>query len=209
MSETQIKWESFGLIPGLLRGIYEIGYESPNALQQNAIMTILQGHDVVLYRRAGSGKSVAFTIPALQRLDTFDNQCQVLILADSRELVYRIQELILTLGKYTEPFACRKCVGGSRTSDTFAELASACQIVVGTPGRVLYMMDRGFLKVDSVKMLILDEVHDLVSKRFGDAIIDIFHRLPSAKQIIVAAPYKAKDIAELATEITNDPIQVT
>ncbi|KAF9354292.1 translation initiation factor eIF4A [Mortierella sp. AD094] len=197
------------LIPELLRGIYEIGYESPWTLQQNAIMTILQGHDVILHRRAGSGKSVAFTIPALQKLDTSNNQCQVLILVDSRELVCPLQGLILTLGKYMEPFECRKCVGGVRIRESITELESACQIVVGTPGRVFDMITRGFLKVDSVKMLILDETHYLVSKGFSDLIIDIFRKLPSAKQLVVAAPCKPKDVVELTTKIMNDPIQVT
>lgn len=145
--------------------VYAYGFEGPGNIQQLAIMPIIKGHDVIAQARPGNGKTATLCISVLQRIDPAVKQCQALVLAPTRELAQQIQKVIVAIGDFIN-VECYACFGGNRVSDDMKALQDGPQVVIGTPGRVCDMIQRCFLKVDAVKMFVLDEAEETVSVSF-------------------------------------------
>ncbi|KAI7830655.1 P-loop containing nucleoside triphosphate hydrolase protein [Gamsiella multidivaricata] len=188
------------LSPELLRGIYAYGFERPSTIQQRAILPVIKGHDVIAQAQSGTGKTATFSISALQKLDTSNPQCQALILAPTRELAQQIQKVVIALGDFMK-VQCHACIGGTNVRDDMRTLESGAQVVVGTPGRVFDMINRGALKTDSMKMFILDEADEMLSRGFKDQIYDVFQRLPPSTQVVLLS-------ATMPTEFMREPIRI-
>jgi len=164
----------------LLRGVYAMGFEKPSAIQQRAILPIIEGRDVIAQAQSGTGKTATFAIGILQRIDAVQVVCQALVLAPTRELAQQIQKVVLALGDYFN-IRCHSCIGGTRVSDDVARLKDGVHIVVGTPGRVMDMLLRKVLDPSNVKLFVLDEADEMLSRGFKDQIYDIFTSLPQKK----------------------------
>lgn len=127
-----------------------------------AYLTVLQGHDVIAQAQSGTGKTATFSISVLQKLDPNIKQCQALILAPTRELAQQIQKVVVAIGDFMN-VECHACIGGTSVRDDMKALQEGPQVVVGTPGRVHDMIQRRFLKTDSMKMFVLDEADEMLS----------------------------------------------
>ncbi|KAI8608955.1 elongation factor 4A, partial [Chytriomyces sp. MP71] len=172
------KFDDMQLKEELLRGVYSYGFEKPSAIQQRAILPVVKGHDVIAQAQSGTGKTATFSISALQSIDMNLKKTQALILAPTRELAQQIQKVVLALGDYLN-VDCHACIGGTSIKDDMRKLQDGAQIVVGTPGRVFDMINRGLFRTDDIKMFILDEADEMLSRGFKDQIYDVFQTLPA------------------------------
>ncbi|KAG0308266.1 translation initiation factor eIF4A [Linnemannia gamsii] len=195
------------LSPELLRGIYAYGFERPSTIQQRAILPVIKGHDVIAQAQSGTGKTATFSISALQKLDLSNPQCQALILAPTRELAQQIQKVVIALGDFMK-VQCHACIGGTIVREDMKILEAGAQVVVGTPGRVFDMINRGALKTDSMKMFILDEADEMLSRGFKDQIYDVFQRLPQATQVVLLSATMPSEVMEVTTKFMRDPIRI-
>jgi translation initiation factor 4A len=166
----------------LLRGIYAYGYEKPSAIQGRAIKPIILGHDMIAQAQSGTGKTAAFAIPILNKLDLSNMQCQALVLAPTRELANQICKCMTALSDFMK-VKVHSCVGGTAVRDDIRTLQDCVQVVIGTPGRVFDMINRGALSTDSCNILVLDEADEMLSPSFKDLIYSIFERLPESVQV--------------------------
>ncbi|RHX97062.1 hypothetical protein DYB37_010865 [Aphanomyces astaci] len=166
----------------LLRGIYAYGFEKPSAIQQRAVKPILLGHDCIAQAQSGTGKTATFAISILQKIDPALRETQALILAPTRELALQIVKVVMALGDYTGT-SVHACVGGTAVRDDIRTLQSGVHIVVGTPGRVGDMINRRAFRTDNVKLFVLDEADEMLSRGFKDQIYDVFRFLPEKVQV--------------------------
>lgn len=138
-------------------------FEKPSAIQQRAIAPIVKGRDVIAQAQSGTGKTATFSISALQTIDTAMRETQILIMSPTRELAQQIQSVVLALGDYMN-VQCHACIGGTSISEDIKKLDHGQHIVSGTPGRVFDMIQRKNLRTRNIKMLILDEADEMLSK---------------------------------------------
>jgi translation initiation factor 4A len=200
-------FDNMNLSPELLRGIYAYGFERPSTIQQRAILPVIKGRDVIAQAQSGTGKTATFSISALQKLDVSNPQCQALILAPTRELAQQIQKVVIALGDFMK-IQCHACIGGTNVRDDMKILEAGAQVVVGTPGRVFDMINRGALKTDDMKMFILDEADEMLSRGFKDQIYDVFQRLPPSTQVVLLSATMPIEVMEVTTKFMRDPIRI-
>jgi len=205
--EVVDNFDNMNLSEDLLRGIYSYGFEKPSAIQQRAIMPLVKTRDQIAQAQSGTGKTATFTIGILQRIDFSLRECQALILAPTRELAQQIQKVVVALGDYLN-VRCHACIGGTRVQDDIGMLRNGVHVVVGTPGRVYDMLCRHHLKPDHIKVFILDEADEMLSKGFKDQIYDIFQILPSKVQVGLFSATMPPDALEITQRFMNDPVRI-
>jgi len=212
--EVETNWEervesfdNMGLKEDLLRGIYGYGFERPSMIQQKAIVPLLRGKDLIAQAQSGTGKTATFTIGVLQQLDYSTSACQALILAPTRELAQQIQKVVTMLGDYLG-VKCHACIGGTRIKSDIQILTSGVHVVVGTPGRVLDMLTRRALKPDSIKVFVLDEADEMLSRGFKDQIYNIFQSLPHNVQVGLFSATMDAEALEITRRFMNNPVKI-
>jgi len=205
--EVVDNFDNMNLQEDLLRGIYAYGFEKPSAIQQRAIMPLVKGVDLIAQAQSGTGKTATFTIGILQRLDFSIPDCQALILAPTRELAQQIQKVVIALGDYLNA-KCHACIGGTRVSDDITKLRNGVHLVVGTPGRVYDMLCRNVLRPDRIKMFILDEADEMLSRGFKDQIYDIFQALPPRTQVGLFSATMPPEALEITQRFMNNPVRI-
>jgi len=191
----------------LLRGIYAYGFEKPSAIQQRGILPVIQKRDTIAQAQSGTGKTATFSIAALQRLEMNEPQCQVLVLAPTRELAQQIHKVMKSLGTYLE-VTTRACVGGTAVREDIQQLANGVQIVVGTPGRVNDMISRGALRLKALKLFCLDEADEMLSRGFKEQIYDCFQYLPSEVQVALFSATMPNEILQLTERFMRNPVRI-
>ncbi|AAW41293.1 hypothetical protein CNBA7450 [Cryptococcus deneoformans B-3501A] len=191
----------------LLRGIYAYGFERPSAIQQRAIMPIVTGRDCIAQAQSGTGKTATFSVSILQRIDTTVKKTQALVLAPTRELAQQIQKVVIALGDYLN-VDCHACVGGTAVREDIARLNEGPHIVVGTPGRVFDMINRGALKTEAVMMFCLDEADEMLSTGFKESIYEIFQLLPGETQVVLLSATMAPEVLDVTKKFMRDPIRI-
>mmetsp|Transcript_4149 Transcript_4149/g.12116 ORF Transcript_4149/g.12116 Transcript_4149/m.12116 type:complete len:395 (-) Transcript_4149:222-1406(-) len=200
-------FDDMNLQDGLLRGIYSYGFEKPSAIQQRAIRPIIDGRDTIGQAQSGTGKTAAFLVGALARTDFGQHMCQALVLAPTRELALQIQKVACALGDYLG-IRCHVCIGGTARRDDLQALRSGQHVVVGTPGRVLDMIQKGALGIASLKVLILDEADEMLSYGFKDQIYSVFKILHPEVQVCLFSATLAPDILDLTSKFMRDPVRI-
>jgi len=205
--EVVDNFDNMSLKEDLLRGIYAYGFEKPSAIQQRAIIPLTKGHDLIAQAQSGTGKTATFTIGILQQLDFSKAECQALILAPTRELAQQIQKVVLALGDYLSA-KCHSCIGGTRVRDDIAKLQEGVHVVVGTPGRVYDMLCRNVLRPDHIKIFILDEADEMLSRGFKDQIYDIFTALPASVQVGLFSATMPPEALEITSRFMNKPVRI-
>lgn len=203
-------FESFDdmqLAEGLLRGIYAYGFERPSLIQQRAIVPMTQGRDIIAQSQSGTGKTATFSIGLLQGIDTSVRTCQAIVLAPTRELAAQTQKVCLALGDYTGVIV-REVVGGTNMRESIHELRQGAHVVVGTPGRVMDMIDKGFLAVQDLRIFVLDEADEMLQGGFTDQIYNIFRRLPTTVQVALFSATLPLGVLELTTQFMRDPLTI-
>jgi translation initiation factor 4A len=196
-----------GLKDDLLRGIYAYGFEKPSAIQQRGIMPILAGHDTIAQAQSGTGKTATFSISVLQSINLSQKATQALILAPTRELAQQIQKVVRALGDFLN-VSSHACIGGTLVRDDINTLRHGVQIVVGTPGRVFDMVNRQILLLDCVKLFVLDEADEMLSRGFKDQIYDIFQHLPPKVQVCLFSATMPPEILDISNKFMRDPVRI-
>ncbi|TGZ73722.1 hypothetical protein CRM22_001348 [Opisthorchis felineus] len=205
--EVVDSFDKMGLKPELLRGIYGYGYERPSAIQQRAIKPAIEGRDVIAQAQSGTGKTATFAISLLQRADLTSNQCQALVLAPTRELARQIKLVVQRIGTYMN-VRCHTCIGGMSVMQDVATLQEGQHVVVGTPGRVFDMMNRRVLTTSAIKIFVLDEADEMLSRGFAEQIKDIYRFLPDDAQIMLLSATMPRDMLEVTKNIMKDPVKI-
>lgn len=200
-------FDQLNLKPEILRGIFGLGFEHPSAIQQRAILPITDGRDVLAQAQSGTGKTATFSISALQRIDETVKKTQALIMAPTRELALQIQKVVLSLALHMD-VTVHACIGGTSVGDDIKALESGAQIVVGTPGRVYDMVERGFFKVKDVKMFIMDEADEMLSAGFKEQIYNVLKYLPQETQLVLLSATMPADVLTVATTFLRNPIKI-
>jgi translation initiation factor 4A len=205
--ETVDSFDDMSLKSELLRGVYAYGFERPSAIQQRAIMPVIKGNDVIAQAQSGTGKTATFSISTLQKIDSNVKACQALILAPTRELAQQIQKVVVAIGDFMD-VQCHACIGGTSVRDDMKALQDGPQVVVGTPGRVHDMIQRRVLKTDHMKMFVLDEADEMLSRGFTEQIYDIFQLLPQSTQVVLLSATMPQDVLEVTTKFMRDPVRI-
>ena len=197
-------FEKIGLRENILRGIFSYGFESPSEIQSKAILPIIKGKDIIAQSQSGTGKTGAFVISCLQRIDENLDGCQGLIISPTRELAFQIMDVFKNLGSYTK-IKPVLCVGGLNIQEGRKELETKPIVVIGTPGRIIDMVEKRYLSVKHLKILILDEADEMLSSSFLQQIKNIIESLPNAAQICLFSATMPKDILDITKNFLNNP----
>jgi translation initiation factor 4A len=206
-NEMADNFDEMNLREDLLRGIYAYGFEKPSAIQQRAIIPCIRGRDVIAQAQSGTGKTATFSIAILQQLDLSIKSCQALILAPTRELAQQIQKVVLALGDFMQA-TCHACIGGTNVKENMKNLETGSQIIVGTPGRVSDMISRKVLNPKNIKLFVLDEADEMLSRGFKEQIHDVFTKMPYNIQVILLSATMPSDVLEVTKKFMRDPIRI-
>jgi ATP-dependent RNA helicase len=200
-------FELMGLKEDLSRGIFLFGFEVPSAIQQRAIVPIISGRDVIAQAQSGTGKTATFSIGILQSIDTQSNETQALVLSPTRELAQQIQKVIMALGSYMS-VEVHACIGGKSIGDDIRRLDAGVQVVSGTPGRVFDMIKRKNLRTRNIKMLVLDEADEMLSRGFKEQIYDVYRYLPPLTQVVLVSATLPREVLEMTRKFMNNPMRI-
>jgi len=200
-------FDDMGLNESLLRGIFAYGFEKPSAIQQRGTLPLIKGRDTIAQAQSGTGKTATFAIGCLQRVDPGLRDSQALLLAPTRELAQQIQKVVLALGDYMQ-VQCHACIGGTNVRDDMKKLESGQHVVVGTPGRVYDMINRRALRTDQMKIFVLDEADEMLSRGFKDQIYDVFKFLPSKVQVGLFSATMPTEVLEITRHFMRDPVRI-
>ena len=189
------------------RAIDDIGFDKPTEIQAKSIPVIKQNIDVIGKSQTGTGKTVAFGIPAIEKVDAELKAVQILILCPTRELAMQACDEMRKLTKFKEGIKIVDVYGGAPMDRQIARLKSA-NIVIGTPGRVMDHMKRKTLKLDNLKMAVLDEADEMLSMGFRDDIEKILESSPEDRQTILFSATMPKEILDLTKKFQKDPVLI-
>jgi len=203
--ESSVKFNSFGLSKALIKVLDEVGYETPSAIQEQCIPHLLNGHDIIGQAQTGTGKTAAFTLPLIDRIDLNNNQVQLLVLAPTRELAIQVSEAIQTYARHLKGFHVLPIYGGQSYDVQLRPLKRGVHAVVGTPGRVMDHLKRGTLKLISLKALVLDEADEMLKMGFIDDVKWVMEKLPKERQIALFSATMPDVIRRVAEKFLNSP----
>ena len=204
-----MSWESLNLNENLARGIYRFGFEKPTPIQEKAIPSIIEGRDIIGQGQSGTGKTGSFAIGSLQRIDISSKTTQALILAPTFELVKQISTVVSALGSAMDGLVIKTLVGGTSVSDDTLDLQRNCpHVVVGTAGRVYDMIRRRALLTDKIRIFVLDEADEMLSKGFKEQMYDIFKFLNDNVQVALFSATMPEEMLTLSDKFMRDPVKI-
>lgn len=204
------KWDEFGLSDDLLRGVYAYGFEAPSNIQKKAILPIIQKKDVIAQAQSGCGKTGTFAIGTLQRINIKKKTPQVLILSPTHELVKQTASVIVGIGSFMKGLEVKSLVGGTSIRDDAQFLRdNGPQVIVGSVGRVLDMLDKHLLKTDDLEMLVIDEADVMLSDEFSDKIRYMFEtHFHKGMQVVLFSATMPPEIVHLTRLFMNKPTSI-
>ena len=197
-------FEDFGLRANLLKALKELNYKSPTPVQEAVIPLMLEGRDVIAQARTGTGKTAAFALPALQNLERGVKGVQVLVLSPTRELALQVGRSFQDYGKH-EYVKVLTIYGGASYGYQKGSLKEGVPVVVGTPGRLLDLIRQGILKLDQVRLLVLDEADEMLSMGFQEEVEEVVSHLPEKRQTSLFSATMPAGIKQLANRATHKP----
>jgi ATP-dependent RNA helicase DeaD len=201
-------FSELGLSPELVRAIDNLGFEQASPIQAEAIPLLMQGKDVVGQSMTGSGKTAAFAVPALEKVDVTQKVPQVLVLCPTRELAVQVAEEVHKLALFKRGVHALPIYGGQSYDRQLAGLRQGAQIIIGTPGRVMDHMRRGTLRLNSLKIVVLDEVDVMLNMGFRDDIETILKDAPKERQTVFFSATIPRPIQQLIEKYSRDPQNV-
>ncbi len=200
-------FQKFELNEKLLRGISSAGFINPTPIQEKVIIPLLKGEDLIGQAKTGSGKTAAFGLPLLQKINLERRSTQAIILAPTRELAIQITEELRKLGKFTG-IKIITIYGGQSINIQLKKLSEGVHVVVGTPGRTIDHIKRGTLRLDSVNNAVVDEADTMMDMGFIDDVEFILNTIPSPKQLSLFSATMPNAIITLANKYMNNPKKV-
>jgi len=202
-------FREFNIAEPLLTALDEIGYETPSPIQAQAIPPLLAGRDVLGHAPTGTGKTAAFALPLLSRLDMQDKNVQIMTLTPTRELAIQVAEAYQRYASHMQGFHVLPIYGGQEYSGQIRQLKRGVQVVVGTPGRVMDHMRKGTLKLDGLRALVLDEADEMLRMGFIEEVEWILEQSPKGRQMALFSATMPKEIERIARRHLNNPQEVS
>ena len=203
-----MSFSELGICPEILEAIEVLGFETPSPIQKAAIPPALSGADILGLSHTGSGKTLAFSIPALESVDPSLRAVQVLCLAPTRELAVQICREVDKLALFLDGVSAVPIYGGASFAPQLAALKRGVQFVVGTPGRIIDLMEQGELKTNHISMLILDEADEMLDMGFQEDIERIVSLLPEERQTLLFSATMSPAIRSLVDSVAQDPQEI-
>ena len=198
------KFEDLPISDEIKRSIAEIGFEEPSPIQAQSIPVILSGKDVIGQAQTGTGKTAAFSIPILEKVDPNNKHLQAIVLCPTRELAIQVSKEIRKLGKFKSGIKTLPVYGGQPIDRQIKALKSGVQVVIGTPGRVIDHINRKTLKLDDVKMVVLDEADEMLDMGFREDMETILTETPEDRQTVMFSATMPKAIMDIARNFQKD-----
>jgi len=194
--------------PAVLQAVADVGYESPSAIQAATIPAMMAGSDVVGLAQTGTGKTAAFAIPILSKIDTSSRITQALVLAPTRELALQVAEAFSRYGAHLSVNVL-PIYGGASYGPQLAGLKRGAQVVVGTPGRVIDHLEKGSLDLTHIDYLVLDEADEMLQMGFAEDVERILADTPEYKQVALFSATMPPAIRKITSKYLHDPVEVT
>ena len=203
-------FEEIGICDEILKAITEMGFENPMPVQEAVIPNLLSADtDMVALAQTGTGKTAAFGLPILQKIDISDVQPQALILCPTRELCLQIAGDLQDFSKYVRGLHILPVYGGSSIDSQIRSLKKGVHIVVATPGRLIDLMNRNTVKLDKVKYVIMDEADEMLNMGFTESINAILAQVPETRNTLLFSATMPKEIARISKKYMNNPQEIT
>ena len=207
--ESTASFRDLKLSDAVLRALADVGYESPSPIQAQTIPVLLSGQDMLGQAQTGTGKTAAFALPALTKIDLTRHEPQVLVLVPTRELALQVSEAFLRYAAHLKGFHVLPIYGGQSYQPQLNALRRGVHVVVGTPGRVIDHMNRGTLKLTGLTMLVLDEADEMLRMGFIDAVESILEQTPPQRQVALFSATIPAPIRRIAAKHLRTPVEVT
>ncbi len=208
-SETATTFDQLALGKPLLHALDDIGYETPSPIQAQTIPLLLDGRDIIGQAQTGTGKTAAFALPLLSRLDIQQKNPQVLVLVPTRELAIQVAEAFQKYARHLKGFQVLPVYGGQDYRSQIQALKRGVHVVVGTPGRVMDHMRKGTLQLDALRALVLDEADEMLRMGFIDDVEWVLEQTPAQRQIALFSATMPQQIRRIAQRYLNRPQQIT
>ena len=202
---TQVHFSELPLSPEVQQAIADMGFETASPIQSEAIPYLLEGRDVIGQAQTGTGKTAAFGIPIIERVDPAAKLVQALVLCPTRELALQVAEEMKKLAKHKRGLLTTAVYGGDSIERQIRDLKRGAQVVIGTPGRVIDHIERGTLKLDALQLIVLDEADEMLDMGFREDIESILEETPAERQTVFFSATMSKPIMALTTRYQNDP----
>jgi ATP-dependent RNA helicase DeaD len=214
MSTTEFEapaasFADLGLGDAVLKSLKDVGYESPSAIQAQTIPPLLGGRDLVGLAQTGTGKTAAFALPILDRLDVKQKSPQALVLAPTRELALQVCEAFEKYAAHTRGVHVLPVYGGQGYGVQLSALRRGVHIVVGTPGRIMDHLEKGTLDLSQLRFLVLDEADEMLNMGFADDVETILADTPDDKQVALFSATMPAQIRRLSKKYLSDPVEIT
>jgi ATP-dependent RNA helicase DeaD len=206
---VELTFNDLQIHPSVLRAVGDVGYETPSAIQAATIPAMMAGSDVVGLAQTGTGKTAAFAIPILSKIDTGSRVTQALVLAPTRELALQVAEAFGRYGAHLPEVNVLPIYGGSSYGPQLAGLKRGAQVVVGTPGRVIDHLEKGRLDLSRLDYLVLDEADEMLQMGFAEDVERILSDTPEYKQVALFSATMPPAIRKITAKYLHDPVEVT
>ncbi len=206
---TPSSFRDLALSEAVLRALTDVGYEAPSPIQAATIPVLLSGADMLGQAQTGTGKTAAFALPALTRIDLSKHEPQVLVLVPTRELALQVAEAFLKYAAHLKGFHVLPIYGGQSYQPQLNALRRGVHVVVGTPGRVIDHMNRGTLKLSGLTLLVLDEADEMLRMGFIDAVESILEQTPPLRQVALFSATIPAPIRRIAAKHLRTPVEIT
>ena len=208
MTETKMTFKDLGLPEFILNAVADLGFETPSPIQQICIPHLLEGRDVLGMAQTGSGKTAAFSLPILAKIDPTEKHPQLLVMAPTRELAIQVADACEQFVKYAKGINIVTLYGGQRYDIQLRALKQGAQVVVGTPGRILDHLRRGTLSLAELKAIVLDEADEMLRMGFIDDVETVMAELPEHHQTALFSATMPEPIRRITKRFINDPQEV-
>src|SRR5512134_3968115 len=205
---TPPSFDGLGLSEAVLAAVREVGYESPSPIQLAAIPPLLEGRDMLGQAQTGTGKTAAFALPILARIDPNQHKPQALVLAPTRELAIQVAEAFQKYAHHLPGFHVLPIYGGQSYYPQLQALKRGVHVVVGTPGRVIDHLDRGTLDLSELRCLVLDEADEMLRMGFIDDVENVLKKTPETHQVALFSATMPAPIKRIAQTYLKDPVEV-
>ncbi|HYO58754.1 DEAD/DEAH box helicase, partial [Archangium sp.] len=200
---ADVSFDDLNLSEPLRRGITERGYTHPTPVQAKAFRPVMEGRDLIVRSKTGTGKTAAFGLPLLEKISAEDKRVRALILCPTRELALQVSEELSALGKH-KGVKVAAIYGGASMKQQEDALEEGTQIIVGTPGRVFDHINRGNLKLEACTHAVLDEADEMLNQGFYEEVTRILDRLPKDRQVLLFSATVPTDIQNLIARYTTN-----
>ena len=208
MTETKVTFKDLGLPEFILNAVSDLGFETPSPIQQICIPHLLEGRDVLGMAQTGSGKTAAFSLPILAKIDPAEKHPQLLVMAPTRELAIQVADACEQFVKYAKGINVVTLYGGQRYDIQLRALKQGAQVVVGTPGRILDHLRRGTLSLAELKAIVLDEADEMLRMGFIDDVETVMAELPEHHQTALFSATMPEPIRRITKRFMKDPQEV-